>query len=233
MNREKEFETVIQFEFKELKMLTQALTHSSYANEKHMKKLSDNERLEFLGDAVLEIITSEFLYQQYPDLSEGELTKKRASIVCEPTLALCAQQIQLGEFLYLGKGEENTGGRERKSLLSDAFEAVIGAIYLDSGFLKAKEFVVNNVLTNIEEKQLFHDSKTVLQEVVQAKDGCALEYALAETDGPDHARTYTIEAKINGIVFGVGYGTTKKMAEQKAAYEAILKLKQEGSQTCI
>lgn len=112
MNREKEFESLIQCEFKDIKMLTQALTHSSYANEKHMKKLSDNERLEFLGDAVLEIITSEFLYQQFPELSEGELTKKRASIVCEPTLALCAQQIHLGDFLYLGKGEENTGGRE-------------------------------------------------------------------------------------------------------------------------
>lgn len=233
MNREKEFETMIQCEFKEKKMLTQSLTHSSYANEKHMKKLSDNERLEFLGDAVLEIITSEFLYKQYPDLSEGELTKKRASIVCEPTLALCAQQIQLGEFLYLGKGEENTGGRERKSLLSDAFEAVIGAIYLDSGFPKAKEFVMNNVLLNMEKKHLFHDSKTVLQEMVQAKEGCTLEYELAETDGPDHARTYTIEAKLNGIVFGIGHGSTKKTAEQKAAYETIQKLKQEGSHTCI
>lgn len=233
MSREQEFEIVIQCEFKEKKMLTQALTHSSYANEKHMKKLSDNERLEFLGDAVLEIITSEFLYKQYPDLSEGELTKKRASIVCEPTLALCAQEIQLGDFLYLGKGEENTGGRERKSLLSDAFEAVIGAIYLDSGFPKAKEFVKNNVLLDIEKKQLFHDSKTVLQEMIQAKEGCTLEYALAETDGPDHARTYTIEAKINGVVFGLGHGTTKKTAEQKAAYETILKLKQEGSHTCI
>ena len=233
MNREKEFESLIQCEFKDIKMLTQALTHSSYANEKHMKKLSDNERLEFLGDAVLEIITSEFLYQQFPELSEGELTKKRASIVCEPTLALCAQQIHLGDFLYLGKGEENTGGRERKSLLSDAFEAIIGAIYLDNGFKMAKEFVVNKVLMDIDQKQLFHDSKTLLQEMVQAKEGCTLEYELAETDGPDHARTYTIEAKINGVVFGVGLGTTKKTAEQKAAYESILKLKQEGSHTCI
>ena len=142
MNHEKEFESVIQYRFQEKKLLKQYLTHSSYANEKHMKKLSDNERLEFLGDAVLEIITSEFLYQEYPELSEGELTKRRASIVCESTLAMCAKGIQLGEFLYLGKGEENTGGRERSSLLSDAFEAVIGAIYLDGGFAEAQKYIM-------------------------------------------------------------------------------------------
>lgn len=233
MNKEKEFESMITYLFQNENLLRQALTHSSYANEKHMKKLSDNERLEFLGDAVLEIITSEFLYQQYQNLSEGELTKMRASIVCEQTLALCANQIKLGDYLYLGKGEENTGGRQRKSLLSDAFEAVIGAIYLDGGLLPAKAFIHSKVLTDIEKKQLFHDSKTLLQEIVQAKEGCALEYILSKVEGPDHARVYTIEAQINQVTMGVGKGSTKKMAEQEAAYETILKLKQEGSDTCI
>lgn len=233
MSQEKIFESIIQYHFVNEGLLKQALTHSSYANEKHMKKLSDNERLEFLGDAVLEIITSEFLYQQYQNLSEGELTKMRASIVCEQTLALCANQIRLGEFLHLGKGEENTGGRQRKSLLSDAFEAVIGAIYLDRGLEKAKAFIHNYVLTDIEKKQLFHDSKTLLQEIVQSRENCNLEYVLSEVEGPDHARIYTIEAQINHEVMGVGKGSTKKMAEQEAAYETILKLKQEGSDTCI
>ncbi len=233
MSQEKKFETIIHYSFVNEGLLRQALTHSSYANEKHMKKLSDNERLEFLGDAVLEIITSEFLYQQYQNLSEGELTKMRASIVCEQTLALCANQIKLGDFLYLGKGEENTGGRQRKSLLSDAFEAVIGAIYLDKGLEFAKAFIQSYVLTDIEKKQLFHDSKTLLQEIVQSKENCSLVYVLSNVEGPDHARTYTIEARINEVVMGVGKGSTKKTAEQEAAYETILKLKQEGSDTCI
>ena len=233
MSQEKKFETIIHYSFVNEGLLRQALTHSSYANEKHMKKLSDNERLEFLGDAVLEIITSEFLYQQYQNLSEGELTKMRASIVCEQTLALCANQIKLGDFLYLGKGEENTGGRQRKSLLSDAFEAVIGAIYLDKGLEFAKAFIHSYVLTDVEKKQLFHDSKTLLQEIVQAKENCTLEYILSNVEGPDHARIYTIEARINESVMGVGKGSTKKTAEQEAAYETILKLKQEGSNTCI
>ena len=138
----KKFEEVIGYHFKNEKLLRQALTHSSYANERHMKKHSDNERLEFLGDAVLEIISSDFLYRNYPDKPEGELTKLRASIVCEPTLALCTKEISLGDYLLLGNGEDQTGGRERKSILSDALEAVIGAIYLDGGFANAKEFVV-------------------------------------------------------------------------------------------
>ena len=162
----KAFQQKIGYQFQDEKLLTQALTHSSYANEKHMKKLSDNERLEFLGDAVLEIISSDFLYKNYPDKPEGELTKLRASIVCEPTLALCTKDIELGNYLRLGKGEDQTGGRGRKSILSDALEAVIGAIYLDGGFANAKEFVLKYILTDIEHKQLFYDSKTILQEDV-------------------------------------------------------------------
>ncbi|MEE0596856.1 MAG: ribonuclease III, partial [Agathobacter sp.] len=165
MKEPKEFQQKIGYQFNDEKLLTQALTHSSYANEKHMKKLSDNERLEFLGDAVLEIISSDFLYKNYTDQPEGELTKLRASLVCEPTLAICAKEIGLGDYLRLGRGEDLTGGRGRKSILSDALEAVIGAIYLDGGFANAKEFVLKYILTDIEHKQLFYDSKTILQEV--------------------------------------------------------------------
>ena len=161
MRKQQEYQQVINYEFQQGGLLIQALTHSSYANEKHMRKHSDNERLEFLGDAVLEIVTSEFLYKTYPDMAEGDLTKLRASLVCEPTLAYCANQIQLGEYLLLGKGEDQTGGRERKSILSDALEAVIGAIYLDGGFANAKEFIMRYILTDIEHKKFFYDSKTI------------------------------------------------------------------------
>ena len=162
----KEFQEKIGYNFKNEALLKQALTHSSYAHEQR-KKNSDNERLEFLGDAVLEIVSSEFLYLNYPDKPEGELTKLRASIVCEPTLAMCTNQINLGDYLFLGKGEDMTGGRMRKSILSDALEAVIGAIYLDGGFANAKDFVLKYIMTDIEHKQLFYDSKTILQEIVQ------------------------------------------------------------------
>ena len=145
----REFQARIGYQFKNINLLRQALTHSSYANEKHMRKLSDNERLEFLGDAVLELVSSEFLYDNYSDVPEGELTKLRASIVCEPTLALCTEAMELGRYVLLGRGEERTGGRKRKSLLSDALEAVIGAIYLDGGFADAKEFVLKYILTDI------------------------------------------------------------------------------------
>lgn len=150
MSKLTELEQVIGYEFNEQRLLQQALTHSSFANEKHMKKLSDNERLEFLGDAVLEVVSSEFLYKEHTDLPEGDLTKLRASIVCEPTLALCTREIDLGKYLYLGKGENLTGGRGRKSILSDALEAVIGAIYLDGGFEPAKAFIHRFILTDID-----------------------------------------------------------------------------------
>ena len=153
----KKFQELIGYTFKNEQLLKQALTHSSYANEKHLKKLSDNERLEFLGDAVLEVVSSEFLFQNYPELTEGQLTKLRASIVCEATLATCTESISLGDYLFLGKGEDRTGGRTRKSVLSDAMEAVIGAIYLDGGFANAKDFVLKYIMTDIEHKQLFYE----------------------------------------------------------------------------
>lgn len=220
-----ELEEIIGYEFKQKGLLRQALTHSSFANEKHMKRLSDNERLEFLGDAVLEVTSSEFLYRNYPKLPEGDLTKLRASIVCEPTLALCTREINLGKYLYLGKGEDQTGGRTRKSILSDALEAVIGAIYLDGGFAPAKKFIEQFVLTDIEHKKLFYDSKTILQEVVQGNYEEALHYVLLAEEGPDHDKNFKVEARIGERIIGEGSGHTKKAAEQEAAYHALLMLK--------
>lgn len=221
----KELQEIIGYEFKQEGLLRQALTHSSYANEKHMKKLSDNERLEFLGDAVLELASSEFLYQNYPKLPEGDLTKLRASIVCEPTLALCTREMDLGKYLFLGKGENQTGGRNRKSILSDALEAVIGAIYLDGGFEPAKKFIQRFILTDIEHKKLFYDSKTILQEVVQGNYTEQLHYELLAEEGPDHDKSFLVEARIGEKVVGKGSGHTKKAAEQEAAYQALLLLK--------
>ncbi len=227
MSKIEELQERIGYQFKEEGLLRQALTHSSYANEKHMKKLSDNERLEFLGDAVLEIISSEFLYQNYPKLPEGDLTKLRASIVCEPTLALCTREVDLGEYLLLGKGENLTGGRNRKSILSDAMEAVIGAIYLDGGFERAKTFIHRFILTDIEHKKLFYDSKTILQEVVQGNYEEPLHYELLSEEGPDHDKKFKVEARIGAQIIGTGSGHTKKAAEQEAAYQALLLLKPE------
>ena len=220
-----EFQSKIGYTFKNRHLLEQALTHSSYANEKHMKKHSDNERLEFLGDAVLEIVSSEFLFINYPQKPEGELTKLRASIVCEPTLALCTKPLDLGKYLRLGRGEDHTGGRKRKSILSDALEAVIGAIYLDGGFTNAKEFVLRFIMTDIENKQLFYDSKTILQEVVQASYKEELCYRLVGEEGPDHDKHFMVEAWIGEVLIGKGEGHKKKAAEQEAAYQALLKLK--------
>ena len=223
MSELKKFQEIIGYTFQNEQLLKQALTHSSYANEKHLKKLSDNERLEFLGDAVLEVISSEFLFSNYPNQTEGELTKLRASIVCEPTLALCTNPIRLGDFLLLGKGEDQTGGRKRKSILSDAMEAVIGAIYLDGGFANAKEFVLKYIMTDIEHKHLFYDSKTILQEVVQGEHK-QLSYVLIKEEGPDHDKCFTVGVIIDGKQMSTGVGHTKKTAEQEAAYQALLLL---------
>ena len=221
----KKFQEVIGYHFHDEKLLRQALTHSSFANEKHLKKHSDNERLEFLGDAVLEIISSEFLYKEYPDKPEGELTKLRASIVCEPTLALCTKDIALGEYLLLGKGEDQTGGRGRKSILSDALEAVIGAIYLDGGFANAKEFIHRFILNDMEHKKLFYDSKTILQEIVQGHTDETLTYVLMKEEGPDHNKSFEVSAMLDGQEIGRGIGRTKKSAEQRAAYRGILTIR--------
>lgn len=220
--RIEEFEKIIGYSFRNKSLISEALTHSSYANEHRLNYISNNERLEFLGDAVLEISISEYLYNRYPDEPEGYLTKMRASIVCEPTLALCSKDIRLGEFLLLGKGEELTGGRERKSITSDAFEAVIGAIYLDGGFANAKEFIDKFILADIKDKQLFYDSKTILQEIVQAKGDKNLVYKLVGENGPDHNKQFEVNAMLGDEIVGKGIGRTKKAAEQEAAYNAIM-----------
>ena len=226
MTEIEEFQNKISYHFQNADLLLEALTHRSYANENPGMDRRDNERLEFLGDAVLEIVSSEILFSAYPDWSEGQLTKCRASIVCEPTLAFCCRQIKLGKYLFLGKGEHLTGGRNRPSILSDAFEAVIGAIYLDGGLAPAQTFIKQFVMHDIEHMQLFHDSKTILQEIVQSRSDGALTYIPVSESGPDHAKEYTVAAKIGDQVYGMGTGHTKKAAEQEAAYQTILLLKE-------
>ncbi|WP_312107511.1 ribonuclease III [Lachnoclostridium sp.] len=220
-----EFEQKIGYTFEQPGLLRQALTHSSFANEKRLSKLANNERLEFLGDAVLELTTSEWLFAKHSKMPEGDLTKLRASMVCEQTLALCARELKLGHYVFLGKGEDATGGRDRDSILSDALEAIIGAIYLDGGFANAKEFISNYILADIEHKKLFYDSKTILQEIVQSEYKKHLSYNLLEETGPDHNKKFTVVAKMDEENLEIGTGRTKKAAEQEAAYRSILQLR--------
>lgn len=227
----KELEEKIGYNFKDSHLLRHAVTHSSYVNEKHMKKADCNERLEFLGDAVLELISSEYLFFENQTMPEGELTKLRASMVCEKALAFCARDLDLGSYLLLGKGEDATGGRFRESITSDALEALIGAIYLDGGFANAKEYIDRFILNDIENKQLFFDSKTILQEIVQGKMEQTINYQLLKEEGPDHNKQFQVGVLIGDIQYGTGNGRTKKAAEQDAAYQAILKIK--GGDTCI
>lgn len=228
MRELKELEKRIGYHFQNPELLEKALRHSSYANEHKMNRIECNERLEFLGDAVLELVSSEHLFAQFPQMPEGELTRLRASLVCEPTLAFCAREIELGSFLRLGKGEEMTGGRHRDSVTSDALESVIGAVYLDGGFANAKEFVLRYVLNDMEHKKLFFDSKTILQEVIQSEGKETLSYELVSEEGPDHNKRFTVSAKVGEQPLAEGTGRTKKAAEQNAAYKALLKLKESG-----
>lgn len=238
MNQRKllEFEEKIGYTFADPDLLVMALTHSSYSNEKRLKKYQCNERLEFLGDAVLELISSETIFKANPSKPEGDMTRIRASYVCEPTLALCAREIHLGDYILLGKGEDMTGGRERDSILSDALEATIGAVYLDGGFEHAKEYVNRFVLKDIEQKQLFYDSKTILQEIVQGKHR-SMNYELLSESGPDHNKSFTVAVVIDGETIATATDRTKKKAEQSAAYQAILKLgaksRNKGETECI
>lgn len=220
----KELEEKIGYNFKDSHLLGHAVTHSSYVNEKHMKKADCNERLEFLGDAVLELISSEYLFFENQTMPEGELTKLRASMVCEKALAFCARDLELGSYLLLGKGEDATGGRFRESITSDALEALIGAIYLDGGFANAKEFILKYILNDLEGKRLFYDSKTILQEIVQANFKEVISYHLIGEEGPDHNKIFRVAVHIGEEEYGVGEGRTKKAAEQEAAYISILKL---------
>ena len=218
----------IGYVFQDEKLLKRALTHSSYLNEQKVNRIGDYERLEFLGDAVLELISSEFLFKEYEKLPEGELTKLRASMVCEPSLAFCARDIELEKFIFLGKGEEATGGRGRDSITSDVMEAIIGAIYLDSGIGEAKQFIHKFILSDLDEKRLFFDSKSTLQELIQGKLKKDFSYHLLEESGPEHNKTFVTEVVMDGARLGKGEGRTKKAAEQEAAYQALLFLRKEG-----
>ena len=224
----KQLEEKIGYAFHDRSLLKKAMMHSSYINEKQLPKHECNERLEFLGDAVLELVSSEFLFHAHPDMPEGELTKTRASMVCEPSLAFCARELKLGEYLLLGKGEDATGGRQRDSVTSEAMEALIGAIYLDGGFANAKEFIHRFVLNDLEHRKLFFDSKTILQEIVQAHFREHIQYELVNEEGPDHNKSFEVAVYIGRDCLGTGKGRTKKAAEQEAAYRSILKLHQEN-----
>lgn len=214
------FEQIIGYEFKDKSLLHTALTHSSYANEMQ-GKTAFNERLEFLGDSVLGMITAEYLFENHPEMPEGQLTKLRASLVCEKSLYKFAKSIKLGEFMSLGKGEINTGGRERPSILADAFESVIAAIYLDAGFSEAKKFVLGFIANASVEDNSISDYKSALQEITQRNHGEILEYFMAGESGPDHDKTFIVEVKLNSNVIGTGTGRSKKQAEQMAAKEAL------------
>lgn len=219
-----ELEKKIGYHFKDRFLLRQALTHSSFANEQKINKYHDYERLEFLGDAVLELVSSEFLFCENTQMAEGQLTRMRASMVCEQALAYCARVFGLEQYILLGKGEEMTGGRSKDSIVSDVMEAIIGALYVDNGMEEAKTFIHRFILSDLEHKQLFYDAKTILQERVQQQNTGTLHYELIKEEGPDHDKVFVVEAKIDDRIIGKGQGRTKKAAEQQAAYEALVKL---------
>lgn len=220
-----ELQKNIGYNFKNEKLLELALTHSSYTNEHGLGHAQCNERIEFLGDAVLELASSDYLFREREEFTEGHMTRLRASLVCETSLAQVAREIELGKHIKLGKGEDLGGGRKRDSILSDALESLIGAIYLDSGFTSAKEFVYRFIMQDIENRHLFFDSKTILQEMVQAGTNDEIRYELVSSQGPDHDRTFVSSVFIGGKKYGTGAGRSKKLSEQQAAYEAIKEIK--------
>lgn len=223
----KEIENIVDYIFKDKNIIATALTHSSYANEKKAKKLKYNERIEFLGDSVLSLVISEYLFTKYPNLPEGQLTVTRAKIVCESSLSKCATDIELGKYLLLGKGEELSGGRNKSSVLSDAFEALIGAIYTDGGFETARNFILKymeQIIKGCVEGKVFFDFKTQLQELVQQKGEQNISYNVVNENGPDHNKTFETEVRINDVIQGRGRGHSKKESEQNAAKNALDKL---------
>jgi ribonuclease-3 len=223
----KEFQKRIGIQFHDTRLLKQAFTHSSYVNEHRKKPYEDNERLEFLGDAVLELTVSQFLYKKYPMMSEGELTKLRAAVVCEPSLVSFANELSFGQLVLLGKGEEMTGGRERPALLADVFEAFIGALYLDQGLDCVIQFLEKIVFPKINAGAFSHvmDFKSQLQEVVQRDGIGVIEYKILQERGPAHNREFVSRVSLNGDELGTGTGRSKKEAEQHAAQMALERLK--------
>lgn len=224
-----DFEKRINYKFNNIKILEKSLTHSSYSNEDKLYSMVNNERLEFLGDAVLSISVSRFIFDKFPDYPEGDLTKLRAQVVCEDTLSLLAGDLHLGNYLLLGKGEEASGGRERKSILADALEAVIAAIYLDGGYKRAEKFVLDNLTDYIKlavKGKIIRDYKSFLQEYYQGKNQvCKIRYVVTKEEGPDHEKVFHVNVLVNKKVVGKGSGKNKKEAEQNAAREALI---QEG-----
>jgi len=218
----KDLETAIGYRFKNISLLQNALTHSSYANERWHDSLKSNERLEFLGDSILGMVTAEYLYRNFPNRPEGDLTRMRADMVCERALAQVAERIGLGTHLLLGNGEEAGGGRRRDSILADAVESVIAACFLDGGMESARNFINTFVLTDVPVKKLRNaDYKTALQELVQQKKNQVLAYTLVGESGPDHDKKFRVEVSLNGKVVGEGIGSSKKRAEQAAAQAAM------------
>ena len=220
------FENIINYKFSNIETLEKSLTHSSYSNEDKSYSKTNNERLEFLGDAVLSITVSRFIFDQYLDYPEGDLTKLRSQVVCEDTLSLVAANLHIGRYLLLGKGEEASGGRERKSILADAVEAIIAAIYIDGGYRKAEEFVLNNLTKYIQlavKGKIVTDYKSYLQEYYQSKSQtCKIRYVVTKEEGPDHEKMFHINVLVNKTIVGKGSGKSKKLAEQDAAKNALI-----------
>ena len=228
-NKEKilEFEKSLDLNFENKLLIQRALTHKSYPNENRQLNLKDNERLEFLGDSVLSLSVSTYIFNEFSNLPEGELAKMRAVIVSAPILAEVAKRIDLGQFLFLGKGEEMTGGRERDSILADTMEAIFGALYLDQGFTAAADFILELLkvdIINVAEGNHIQDYKTMLQEVIQESGNYRPEYEVVDEEGPDHNKTFIVAVKLNEDSLGSGQGSSKKEAEQEAAKVALDKL---------
>ncbi len=219
MEKIQAFEKAIGYTFKNKELIKLALTHSSYANENKLSR--NNERLEFLGDSVLGFVTAEYLFSEYKSRTEGELTKLRAAVVCEKSLFKFSEKISLGDYIYMGKGEENSGGRNRPSIVSDAFEAVIAAMYIDGGIEVVKPYILSFIADAVKKEANFKDNKSLLQEEVQKNKGYTISYEEIGESGPDHEKTFIFAVKINGEVAGAGEGKSKKEAEQAAAGAAL------------
>lgn len=221
-----EFEDIINYKFNNIGILEKSLTHSSYSNEDKYYNKVNNERLEFLGDAVLSITVSRFIFDKFPEYPEGDLTKLRSQVVCEDTLSLVAANLNVGKYLLLGKGEEASGGRERKSILADAVEAIIAAIYIDGGYRKAEQFVLDNLTNYIQlavKGKIVTDFKSYLQEYYQSKSqSCKIRYVVTKEEGPDHEKLFHVNVLVNKSVVGKGAGKSKKLAEQDAAKNALI-----------
>ncbi len=224
-----ELEKKIGYSFKNIKLLEEALTHSSYSNERRKESRNNNERLEFLGDSVLGIIISDYLFKNFPDMPEGELTKIRSKIVCETTLGECSRAIGLGEFMFFGKGEEMTGGRDRTSILADAYEALIASIYMDGGLTASSDFILTRMNRKIQDAiagKVFLDYKTHLQELVQVNKTNRIKYEIIGEEGPDHCKVFHTQVSLNERVIGKGVGRSKKESEQEAAKMALREVEQ-------